>query len=146
MQTAHTAPGFEQYCFFFDEDQFIDTGRPGFRRRIILGEHLELWFWRITGGAGGSVLHNHEANEQLGIIMRGALDFRIGDPDDQRRVTLKVGECYLAGVNIWHGDSNFIGDNELNEVWILDVFSPPRSAPATQSAATQSAATQSAPT
>ena len=116
----------EQYCYFFDDDQFLDTDRAGFRKRIIVGEHLELWFWRITGGTGGSVLHNHPGNEQLGIIMRGALDFRIGEPDDQRRVTLRTGDVYLATMNVWHGDSNFIGDDELNEVWILDVFSPPR--------------------
>ena len=117
------------YCYFFEEDQFLETDRPGFRRRVIVGEHLELWFWRITGGAGGSILHHHPANEQLGVIMRGALDFRIGEPEDQRRVTLKAGEAYLAGMNVWHGDSNFIGDDELNEVWILDVFAPPRTAP-----------------
>lgn len=116
----------EQYCYFFDEELFLETDRAGFRKRIIVGEHLELWFWRITGGTGGSVLHHHPGNEQLGIIMRGALDFRIGEPDDQRRVTLRAGDVYLAAMNVWHGDSNFIGDDELNEVWILDVFSPPR--------------------
>ncbi|MCU1390940.1 MAG: hypothetical protein JWL72_4278 [Ilumatobacteraceae bacterium] len=122
-----TQPGAEHYCHFFDDDAFAETDRAGFRRRIITGEQLELWFWRINGGTGGSILHNHAANEQLGIIMRGALDFRIGDPDDPRRVTLHKGDVYLAGFNIWHGDSNFIGDDELNEVWILDVFAPPRS-------------------
>lgn len=119
-----------QYCHFFEEDAFVDEGRTGFRRRVILGEQLELWFWRIAGGAGGSVLHHHPANEQIGIVMRGSLDFRIGDPDDDRRVTLNPGDVYLAGMDVWHGDSRFIGDEELDEVWILDVFSPPRSAPA----------------
>ena len=118
--------GPEQYCYFFEEEHFQETERAGFRRRIIRGEHLELWFWRISGGTGGSVLHNHPGNEQIGIILRGALDFRIGDPDDDRRVTLRAGEVYLASMNVWHGDSIFIGDDEMNEVWILDVFSPPR--------------------
>ena len=77
-----------RYVYFFDDSQFVETDRPGFRRRIILGDHLELWFWRITGGSTGSVMHNHVANEQLGIIMRGALDFRIGEPDDQTRHVL----------------------------------------------------------
>ncbi|MEZ5251851.1 MAG: hypothetical protein R2713_22395 [Ilumatobacteraceae bacterium] len=27
---------------------------------------------------------------------------------------------------MWHGESIFIGDDEYDEVWILDVFSPPR--------------------
>ncbi len=114
------------YCYFFDDEAFEETDRPGFRRRTIVGDNLELWFWRITSGAEGSVLHNHEANEQLGVIMRGALDFRIGDPDDQTRRVLNAGDVYLAATNVWHGDSLFIGDDELGEVWILDVFAPPR--------------------
>ena len=44
-----------EYCYFFDEDGVRGDGPAGFRRRVILGDQLELWFWRITGGAGGSV-------------------------------------------------------------------------------------------
>ncbi len=116
----------DQYCYFFDDEEFRDTDRPGFRRRIINGESLQLCFWRITGGADGSVLHHHVEHEQLGIIMRGKLDFRIGEPDDGTRIVLGEGEIYLAPRNIWHGDSIFVGDDEFGEVWILDVFSPPR--------------------
>lgn len=115
-----------QYCHFFDDDAFVDTDREGFRRRIITGDKLQLCFWRITGGAGGSILHRHGDNEQLGLIMRGALDFRIGEEDDDRRVVLNAGDIYLAPSNVWHGDSNFIGDDEYGECWILDVFVPPR--------------------
>ncbi len=117
-----------QYCYFFDDDAFVETARPGFRHRVITGEHLQLCFWRITGGTGGSVLHNHTENEQLGIIMRGKLDFRIGDdPDSEERVVLDTGDLYLAPTSVWHGDSVFIGDDEYGETWILDVFAPPRS-------------------
>jgi catechol 2,3-dioxygenase-like lactoylglutathione lyase family enzyme len=116
----------QQYCFFLDDDAFVDTDRPGFRRRIINGERLQLCFWRIRAGTSGSFLHSHDRNEQLGIIMRGGLDFRIGDPDDERRTLLRAGDVYLAPVNVWHGDSVFVGDDELDECWILDVFSPPR--------------------
>lgn len=118
----------DQYTFFFDDDLFVETDRPGFRRRVIVGDHLELWFWRIKGGAEGSTLHAHDANEQLGIIMRGTLDFRIGDADDQARKVLNTGDLYLAPATVWHGDSVFVGDDELGEVWILDVFAPPRTA------------------
>ncbi len=117
----------QQYCFFFDDELFDQTDRAGFRRRIIVGDHLELWFWRIKGGAEGSFLHNHDVNEQLGIIMRGTLDFRIGQADDQSRKVLHAGDFYLAPPAVWHGDSIFVGDDEYGEVWILDVFSPPRS-------------------
>jgi mannose-6-phosphate isomerase-like protein (cupin superfamily) len=116
----------QQYCHFYDDDAFDATDREGFRRRVITGEHLQLCFWRIDGGATGSFLHHHTDNEQLGIIVRGALDFRIGEPDDDTRTVLNEGDVYLAPKNIWHGDSIFIGDDEYGECWILDVFSPPR--------------------
>jgi mannose-6-phosphate isomerase-like protein (cupin superfamily) len=115
-----------QYCYFFEEEEFKETNRDGFRRRVITGENMQLWFWRIRGGSTGSFMHNHVETEQLGIIMRGKLDFRIGDKEDAERVVLGEGEVYLAPQSVWHGDSLFIGDEELNEVWILDVFSPPR--------------------
>ena len=116
----------DNLVYFYADAEFRNTDRIGFRRRIIRGDHLQLWFWRIAGGATGSFLHRHEANEQLGIIMRGALDFRIGAPDSSERKVLRAGDVYLAPFNVWHGDSVFIGDDELNECWILDVFSPPR--------------------
>ena len=127
----------EQYIYFFDDELFDETDRPGFRRRIIVGDHLELWFWRIKGGAEGSFLHNHDVNEQLGIIMRGTLDFRIGAADDLSRKVLHAGDFYLAPPAVWHGDSIFVGDDEYGEVWILDVFAPPRTQkPAAQKAVT----------
>ncbi len=118
----------DQYTFFFDDDAFVETDRAGFRRRVIIGDHLEFWFWRIKGGADGSVLHKHDVNEQLGVIMRGTLDFRIGGADDHTRKVLHAGDVYLAPTTVWHGESLFIGDDELDEVWILDVFAPPRTA------------------
>ncbi|CAN5437159.1 hypothetical protein BH10ACT2_BH10ACT2_08110 [soil metagenome] len=124
-----------RYCYFFDDDQFEETDRPGFRRRVVTGENLQLWFWRIKGGADGSFLHNHLANEQLGIIMRGTLDFRIGEQDDHSRKVLHAGDLYLAPMSVWHGESVFIGDDEFGEVWILDVFAPPRADPDAQKVA-----------
>jgi hypothetical protein len=115
-----------QYCHFFDDERFVETERAGFRRRVINGDRLQLCFWRIAGGADGSFLHRHEGIEQLGIIVRGALDFRIGEPDDEQRVVLRPGDVYLAPERVWHGDSVFIGDEEYGECWILDVFAPPR--------------------
>ncbi|MFN3257346.1 MAG: cupin domain-containing protein [Ilumatobacter sp.] len=115
-----------QYCYFFEEDAFEETTRDGFRRRVITGDRLQLCFWRIAGGATGSYMHQHDAHEQLGIIMRGSLDFRIGDVADDTRQVLRAGEIYLAPTGIWHGDSIFVGDDEYDECWILDVFSPPR--------------------
>jgi mannose-6-phosphate isomerase-like protein (cupin superfamily) len=115
-----------QYCHFFDDDEFAETDRPGFRRRVITGDHLQLCFWRITGGATGSFLHKHDDHEQLGVIVRGALDFRIGRDDPAERVVIGEHQAYLAPPGVWHGDSVFVGDDEFGECWILDVFAPPR--------------------
>lgn len=115
------------YCYFLEDDKFLETDRPGFRRRVVTGEHLQMCFWRIAGGATGSFLHHHVENEQLGMVMRGKLDFRINDdPESDERVVLNAGEAYLAPKSVWHGDSVFIGDDEYGECWILDIFSPPR--------------------
>ena len=116
----------DHYCFFLDDDKFVDTDREGFRRRVITGTDLQLCFWRIAGGATGSFLHHHTENEQLGIIVRGKLDFRIGEVDTTDRTVLGPGDVYLAPRDVWHGDSVFVGDDEYNECWILDVFAPPR--------------------
>lgn len=116
----------EQYLHFFDDDQFVETDRPGFRRRVITGENLQLCFWRIAGGSTGSFLHKHDDHEQLGIIARGKLDFRIGDEETTDRSVVGANEAYLAPPGVWHGDSVFVGDDEFDECWILDVFAPPR--------------------
>ena len=116
----------DQFCHFFDDDEFEETDRPGFRRRVITGENLQLCFWRIKGGVQGSFLHKHDDHEQLGIIARGKLDFRIGGEDSDERVVIGENQAYLAHPGIWHGDSIFIGDDEFDECWILDVFAPPR--------------------
>lgn len=114
------------YCFFLDDDAFVETDRPGFRRRVITGNDLQLCFWRIAGGADGSFLHHHTDNEQVGIVVRGALDFRIGGEDVAERSVLEPGDLYFAPRQVWHGDSVFIGDDEYGECWIIDVFAPPR--------------------
>lgn len=115
-----------EHAWFLDDDAFVETDRPGFRRRIIDADGMELWFWRIKGGASGSFLHQHPDNEQFGIVVRGGLDFRIGDADVAERTVLGVGDIYLARRGVWHGDSVFIGDDETGECWIVDVFAPPR--------------------
>lgn len=115
-----------QLVWFLDDDAFEETDRPGFRRRIVTGERMQLCFWRIDGGATGSVLHHHPEHEQLGIVVRGRLELRIGAPETAERSSLGPGELYLAPPGVWHGDSVFIGDDEYGECWILDVFAPPR--------------------
>jgi redox-sensitive bicupin YhaK (pirin superfamily) len=116
-----------RYVYFLDDDAFQETDRTGFRRRVISGGNLQLCFWRIADQAVGSFIHRHDGIEQLGIVFRGSLDFRIGtDKNIVERTVLGSGDVYIAGSGIWHGDSVFHGDEEYGECWILDVFVPPR--------------------
>ena len=93
-----------QYCYFYDDDKFNDTDRAGLPPPCDHRRLLQLCFWRIAGGATGSFLHHHVDQEQLGIIVRGKLDFRIGEPDDRdagrararARSTSRRGPCGMA--------------------------------------------------
>ena len=79
------------YLYLYDDEEFVETDRPGFRRRIVNGDGMQLCFWRISGGAKGSFMHNHEEHEQLGIVIRGGLELRIGDSDTGERRVLGPG-------------------------------------------------------
>ena len=108
--------------YFFDEDEFMET-KPGFRRRIMNGDTLSLCFWRIADGAGPTPYDGHPENEQFGLIVKGTLDFRL---DSEERIKLGPGDVYHAPLGTPHGDSHFIGDPEVGEVWIVDIFTPVR--------------------
>ena len=46
--------------------------------------------------------------------------------DFEKIKTLNKGDVYIAPKGVWHGDSGFGGDDDLDECWILDIFTPPR--------------------
>lgn len=115
-----------EHVWFMDDEAFEETERPGFRRRIVTGQQLQLCLWRIRADATGSVLHRHPDHEQAGIVVRGGLTIRIGDPETAPRATLGVGEMYVVPPGVWHGDSVFLGDADTDECWLMDVFVPPR--------------------
>lgn len=110
------------YVILADDDEFQEV-RPGFRRRIITGDEIMLCFWRIAAGSGPTPYDSHPDNEQFGIILAGTLDFRISSDERDR---LEPGDIYWAPKGTDHGDSLFIGDPAHGEVWILDLFVPPR--------------------
>lgn len=126
MSAVADVAGAPAHVWFLEDDKFAETGRPGFRRRVLDGDTMQIWFWRIASGSTGSFLHQHLEHEQFGVIVRGRLDFRIGEADTDERVQLAAGDIYLARRGVWHGDSIFLGDDEVDECWIVDVFSPPR--------------------
>ncbi|HZB41996.1 MAG TPA: cupin domain-containing protein, partial [Ilumatobacter sp.] len=106
------------YCYFLEDDKFVDTERPGFRRRVVTGDHLQMCFWRIAGGATGSFLHHHAENEQLGMVLRGSIRFRVGAEERN----LGPGETWEIPSKTPHR-----AEAGPDGATVLDIFAPPRS-------------------
>jgi quercetin dioxygenase-like cupin family protein len=84
--------------------------------RSVHGERLTLAVVELEPGAIAEE-HSHE-HEQLGIVLRGSLLFRIGDEERD----LKPGETWEIPSNTLH--RAVAGPDGAT---VLDVFSPPRS-------------------
>jgi unsaturated pyranuronate lyase len=87
----------------------------GVLARSVHGERITLAVVELDPGAVVAE-HSHE-NEQLGIVLRGALDFRIGD--DRRKVG--PGGTWCIPANAPH---EAIAGPE--GAVVIDVFAPPR--------------------
>lgn len=108
--------------YFLDDDAFEEV-RPGMRRRVVQAEHVSIWFWRIHESVPQTAVHEHRDHEQVGFIAAGQVEMSVGD----ERVVLTPGCLYVAAPGVPHGGSIFTGDPDRDgEVWLVDVFSPPR--------------------
>jgi quercetin dioxygenase-like cupin family protein len=83
--------------------------------RPVRGERIT--FAVVELDPGSVVPEHHHENEQLGIVVRGALTLRVGD--EQR--TLGPGETWCIASNVEHG-AHAGPDGAV----VIDVFSPPR--------------------
>src|SRR5256886_4140630 len=86
-------------------------------RRLITGDRMMLAHVYLDKG---SVVpkHSHE-NEQLTYILEGALQFWIGE-DQQEEIVVRAGEVLLIPSNVPHRAL------ALEDTLDVDVFSPPR--------------------
>lgn len=86
-------------------------------RRLVTGEHLMLAQVYL---AKGSVVPKHaHHNEQLTWILEGALEFRLGEAQDEV-VVVRAGEVLRIPGNLPHSAV------ALEDTLDIDVFSPPR--------------------
>jgi quercetin dioxygenase-like cupin family protein len=83
--------------------------------RSVHGERITMSVVELDPGAVVAD-HSHE-NEQLGIVLLGAIDFRIGD----ERRKLGPGETWCIPANTPH-EATAGADGAV----VMDVFSPPR--------------------
>ena len=88
---------------------------PGFKTHLVSGERITLSF--VSSGPNAKLpLHHHE-NEQIMIIVDGAVDFVI----DGKQYHVEKGDVVVLPSNIEHG--GYICDKGCRAI---DVFSPPR--------------------
>ena len=87
----------------------------GYLARAVHGEQLTLAVVEIEPGA--ALPEHHHANEQLGLVLRGSVLFRVGDE-----------ERHLRPGGIWRisSDTPHSATGGPEGAVVLDVFAPPR--------------------
>lgn len=87
----------------------------GYLARVVHGE--ELTFAVVEVDAGADLPEHHHANEQLGMVIRGSLLFRIGD---EEREVGPGGTWQIAS------DTPHSARGGPHGAVVIDVFAPPR--------------------
>ena len=98
------------------EDLPLDHVNATFDRKLVSGEHITIAQVFLKPG-GGAPKHSHE-NEQFSYIMKGTLRFWVGD--EEHLIDVKAGEVLHLPPNVPHRAE------ALDDVFAIDVFSPPR--------------------
>lgn len=98
------------------DDQPLDAVNATFDRKLVSGEHITIAQVFLKPG-GGAPKHSH-VNEQFSYIMKGTLRFWVGD--EERQIDVKAGEVLHLPPNVPHRAQ------ALDDVFAIDVFSPPR--------------------
>jgi quercetin dioxygenase-like cupin family protein len=83
-------------------------------RRVLSGDQGMIVWWSIKAG-GHAAAHSHP-HEQIAWMLKGQMDFRIGD----ERRSMRAGDIAVIPANVEH-EGFFPEDTE-----VIDVFAPPR--------------------
>lgn len=87
----------------------------GITRKMVTGEKMMFVLWHFA--AGLHVPPHRHANEQFAYMIRGKMEFRLGD---ERRTVTAPGEILLVPGNVEH-EAWFPEETD-----VVDIFSPPR--------------------
>lgn len=87
----------------------------GITRKMVTGEKMMFVLWHFA--AGLHVPAHRHANEQFAYMIRGKMEFRLGD---ERRTVTEPGEILLVPGNVEH-EAWFPEETD-----VVDIFSPPR--------------------
>lgn len=96
----------------------VPTGRPGATRRAMSGEKISAVRMHCPADAVFGQSHHHHDNEQLLVIVRGEIHFRVDD--DQ--FTARAGDMVFIPANAVHGATG-VGPEGCE---YYEIFSPAR--------------------
>ena len=99
------------------DDMPRETLNAGLGRRLVTGDQVMLAQVYLT--AGTEVPRHRHHNEQITYILEGALQFFLGD-DDEESHTVHAGEVLVIPSDVPHRAV------ALEDTLDVDVFSPPR--------------------
>ena len=99
-------------------DTPVEQLNPQLTRQFITGAQAMLA--RIDLKKGATVPRHSHANEQISWITEGALLFTLGEPGDERQVTVRAGEVLVIPGNLPHAAE------ALENTVDFDLFAPPR--------------------
>ena len=99
------------------DDMPRETLNAGLGRRLVTGDQVMLAQVYLT--AGTEVPRHRHHNEQITYILEGALQFFLGD-DDEESHTVHAGEVLVIPSDLPHRAV------ALEDTLDVDVFSPPR--------------------
>lgn len=107
----------ERFRAFFDFDDLRTEIVEGNVERVVYtGEKLQIIEYHFPANKRFTA-HKHDANEQMGYLVKGRMEFVVGD--EQR--LLHPGDFYHARIGVVHNAWTFDEPSVL-----LDVFAPPR--------------------
>ena len=101
----------------FYKIQELEVKKPfkGVEIRVVSGEKMTMAIFHLESGSG--VPEHSHPHEQMGIVLKGALELKIAK---EKRI-VREGEVYYIPSNVSHRGTCVDGSAE-----IIEMFSPPR--------------------
>ena len=124
--TARTCA--DQYCYFFDDERSTRPTVPGSAGGSSSATTSS------CGSGGSRAAPRARSCTTTTPTSSSASSCAARSTSASANPTTRPARCCTPATStsrrrrVWHGDSIFIGDDEYGEVWILDVFAPPRTA------------------
>ena len=107
----------KDFLFIKSEDMKSSFPFDGVERKVLQGKNLTACLYRLKAGLEFPA-HSHE-NEQMAYIIKGKVEFTMGEGENQEKHIFESGMFFAFGPHAKHG-TKFLEDSI-----VVDLFSPP---------------------